>query len=215
MHEGLWTALSRRAPAVRGLLLDYGCGGRPYEHLFSHCTSYIGADRAQNEMADLHYAPGAPLPLCDASVDAVLSTQVLEHVREPRQYLDECRRVLKPGGRLLLSTHGFWVWHGPGDWHRWTHEGLISEIESAGLRVVDLDAICVSKAFLLQFLNLTVFSRLLNYRLTSAAGSSLIAITNVVGRLFPGEILSSSAMQGTHLPFCYLAVAVRDGASTS
>lgn len=210
MHKGLSEALSRRVEDVRGDVLDYGCGEMPYRSLFAHCTSYTGADIASNPNADVIYELDAPLPLGDGSVDAVLSTQVLEHVKDPGLYLAECRRVLRPRGRLLLSTPGFWMWHGPGDWRRWTHEGLIYDVESAGFRVLDLDAICIVRAFFLQFMNATVFSRLVQHSLTYPVGAALVAITNAMGTLFPREILSASAKETTHLGFDYLVTALRE-----
>jgi hypothetical protein len=66
----------------------------------------------------------------------VLSTQVLEHVIDVDGYLAECRRLLKPGGLLLLSTHGFWTYHPyPADMRRWTCRGLQMEIEKHGFAV--------------------------------------------------------------------------------
>ena len=207
MLRGLSKALNRWAGQIRGDVLDYGCGGMPYRRFFTHCTSYVGADFASNCDADMLLEPGKPLPLDSSSVDAVISTQVLEHVRDPGPYLAECRRVLRPEGWLLLSTHGFYTWHGPGDWRRWTHEGLIYDIESAGFQVLDLDAICVQRAFFLQFMNHTVFSRLLNHSLTSPLGTLLVSATNALGSLFPSEILARSVREGTHLGFCYVIVA--------
>jgi SAM-dependent methyltransferase len=55
--------------------------------------------RARFEKADL-----LALPFDDASFDAVVSFQVIEHVSAPREFLAECARVLRPGGRLILST---------------------------------------------------------------------------------------------------------------
>jgi SAM-dependent methyltransferase len=64
------------------------------------------------------------------SYDMVLSTQVLEHVSSPQAYLREAFRVLKPGGVLLLSTHGVYPDHGcPFDYWRWTADGLTLELE--------------------------------------------------------------------------------------
>jgi SAM-dependent methyltransferase len=76
------------------------------------------------------------------SVDVVVSTQVLEHVADPAVYLAECARVTKPGGRLLLSTHGFMVWHpDPVDHWRWTCSGLQEQVRRAGFRVVHFEGI--------------------------------------------------------------------------
>jgi len=63
--------------------------------------------------------------LADASIDVVLCTQVLEHIPEPVAVVAEIRRVLKPGGRLLLSVPSIFPQHGsPGDYWRYMPQGL-------------------------------------------------------------------------------------------
>jgi SAM-dependent methyltransferase len=47
---------------------------------------------------------GWSLPLADGSVDVLLSLEVIEHLHDPDLLLDEARRVLRPGGALVLST---------------------------------------------------------------------------------------------------------------
>jgi SAM-dependent methyltransferase len=87
---------------------------------------------------DVDYRIGADQLIAERSAyfDAVLSTQVLEHVSQPELYLAECHRLLRPGGRLILSTHGIFEEHGvPYDFHRWTAEGLKSEVIRAGFDV--------------------------------------------------------------------------------
>ncbi len=65
----------------------------------------------------------------------MLSTQVLEHVTDPRLYLAECHRVLRPGGPLLLSTHGIMVYHpDPVDYWRWTGAGLQRAVTAGRVR---------------------------------------------------------------------------------
>ncbi len=106
-------------------LLDVGCGEKPYRPLFApYVSSYIGVDPVENPVAELR-GPIEKLPVDDASFDVVLCAQVLEHVDDPAKGLAELHRVLAPGGRILLSTHGAMVYHpAPVDYWRWTHAGL-------------------------------------------------------------------------------------------
>jgi SAM-dependent methyltransferase len=110
---------------VRGLrVLDVGCGDRPYESLLRDAAEIVGFDVPANPHADLHGYVDA-IPADEASFDIVLCLQVLEHVPDPAAAVRELRRVVRPGGRVLLSTHGIYPYHpNPDDPWRWTHEGL-------------------------------------------------------------------------------------------
>jgi SAM-dependent methyltransferase len=127
-------ALAEAAQGRSGDWLDYGSGASPYRSLFPSCR-YTRADIAGDNL-DYVIVPGVPLPAPDASFDGILSTQVLEHISEPAAYLADCRRLLRPGGALLLTTHGTWKEHGvPYDYRRWTTYGLEMELEQAGFAV--------------------------------------------------------------------------------
>jgi SAM-dependent methyltransferase len=135
--------LARELPAGPGCrILDYGCADQPYRRFFGAGVDYVGADLPGNPDAAVIIGSDGTLPLPDASVDAVLSTQVLEHVTDPALYLAECARVLRPGGRVLLSTHGLMVYHpDPIDYWRWTSAGLRHQVERAGLEVLRFEGI--------------------------------------------------------------------------
>ena len=106
-------------------LLDVGCGEMPYLALFQpHVREVVGLDAVPNPRASL-VGPIEAIPAPDASFDVVLCAQVLEHVDDPAQGIRELARVTRPGGRVLLSTHGAMVYHpNPVDLWRWTGAGL-------------------------------------------------------------------------------------------
>jgi SAM-dependent methyltransferase len=120
--------------------LDLGCGAMPYAPLFAaRGVHYRGADL---EGAEILVDADGRVPLPDASVDLLLSFQVLEHVRDLDAYLGEARRLLKPGGHLILSTHGNWLYHPhPEDHRRWTAQGLRHDIESRGFEMGECKAL--------------------------------------------------------------------------
>jgi SAM-dependent methyltransferase len=100
-------------------VLDLGCGdGRFTGELASAGASVVGVDVAEAALArardsqpglDFRLAPvDGPLPLEDNSFDLVWASEVIEHVADTARWLSEVRRVLVPGGRLVLTTpaHG-------------------------------------------------------------------------------------------------------------
>jgi SAM-dependent methyltransferase len=131
---------SCEAISAGSLVLDAGAGEGQYRRYLPHAR-YIGVDLAVGDVqwnysgldavSDL-----ARLPFEANTFDAVLCTQVLEHVREPQQVLCEISRALKPGGRLYLSTPQSSHQHQkPYDYYRYTSFGLRYLLERAGLAV--------------------------------------------------------------------------------
>lgn len=131
----LLLALKRVRPVHAERVLDFGCGGSPYRDLFS-ANVYHRADFHGFADLDFEFGEDSVIPAPDGNYDLVLSTQVLEHVREPARYLAECQRLLRSDGRLILSTHGIYEDHGcPYDFQRWTADGLRLAVERSGLQV--------------------------------------------------------------------------------
>src|SRR4051794_12715534 len=78
-----------------GRVLDYGCADMPYRRFFSESADFVPADLPGNPNAQVEIRPDGTLPVEDNGFDAVMSTQVLEHVGDPATYLNECERVLR------------------------------------------------------------------------------------------------------------------------
>jgi len=125
------------APEAR--VLDAGAGEGQYKPDFAH-IHYIGVDLA---VGDTRWDYGdldatcdlVCLPFAQDTFDAVICTQVLEHVPEPLWVLQEICRVLRPGGRLFLSAPQSWPQHQkPHDFYRYTSFGMRHLLERAGLR---------------------------------------------------------------------------------
>jgi SAM-dependent methyltransferase len=126
-------------------VLDYGCGSGYGSALIAETAARVtGVDVAEDAVAfardrfkrdNLDYrrvAPDGPLPFEDAAFDTVLSFQVLEHIADPSLYLSEIRRVLTPGGRLVLATPDRSTRLLPlqRPWNRWhVHEYGAAELE--------------------------------------------------------------------------------------
>jgi SAM-dependent methyltransferase len=194
LPEGL-ERLARELPVPPGgRVLDYGCADVPYRRLFPADADYVAADLPGNPDATLALRADGTVPLEDASVDAVISTQVLEHVTDPRRYLDECFRVLRPGGRLLLSTHGLMVYHpDPDDFWRWTGAGLRRAVGEARFEIVRFEGIMGLAATGLQLLQDGVYWRLPR-PLRPALALCLQSLARLADRFESAESRAANAM---------------------
>jgi SAM-dependent methyltransferase len=134
-------------PNLKGTLVDVGCGAQPYRKLVSRNATYIGIDSVAAKEAfgyetpDTRYYDGFTWPLDDASVDVVLSTETLEHVPEPENFLREALRVLRPGGTLILTVPFAARWHFiPFDFWRFTPSGIERLFTQGGFSDTDVYA---------------------------------------------------------------------------
>lgn len=117
--------------SLGGRILDCGGGASPYAGLLGASARVINIDMALK--ADTHVvADGHDLPFPGGSIDAVILTNVLEHVREPQRLLAELARVLVDGGQLILVVPFLFKIHpDPEDHWRFTAQALRRMLEPA------------------------------------------------------------------------------------
>lgn len=125
-------------------LLDAGAGEGHYRKFFSHCdykSADLGVGDSRWVYDDLDYvAPLDALPVADETFDAVLCTQVLEHLERPFESVREFYRVLRPGGKLYLTAPMSHAEHQtPYDFFRYTSYGLRSILKGAGFEDVRVE----------------------------------------------------------------------------
>lgn len=124
------------------MILDVGCGLKPYQPYFRNVDMYIGIDKAiltENLKANDVSAVAEGIPFRDDSFNIVVCTQVLEHMTFPEKGLKEMHRVVKTKGKLIISTHGIWVeGHETPDLWRWTAEGLRRMLCLSGFRIQEV-----------------------------------------------------------------------------
>ncbi|MCI5140299.1 MAG: class I SAM-dependent methyltransferase [Candidatus Electrothrix sp. ATG1] len=134
--------LGKSLPAGSSIL-DAGAGESVYKKEFSHCD-YKSIDLAVGETdwnySNLDYiAPLHDMPIENNAFDAILCTQVLEHLEWPRESVKEMYRVLKPGGRLYITVPMAQNEHQtPYDFYRYTSYGIKSICSNAGFREISV-----------------------------------------------------------------------------
>ena len=123
-------AAGRYGVELAGVLLDIGCNDGVLTQQYRKCgpRKVIGVDVDETAIRRARIAPasegieflafdGRTLPLADSSVDTIVSYDVFEHIPKPIPLLRECKRVLRPGGRMLIGT---WGWRHPFAPHLWS-----------------------------------------------------------------------------------------------
>lgn len=118
-HDYDFEALALIAECRDGLVLDCGAGLR-----HTYYRNVVNCEIVAYDTTDV-LAAAERLPFADACFDAVLSLNVLEHVKDPFQAARELLRVLKPGGRLMCVAPFLQPLHGyPHHYYNMTRKGL-------------------------------------------------------------------------------------------
>ena len=131
-------------------VLDIGSGAGNMAHHLAHYGQVIGLDYlsrplavAQARALDVCQGAGDALPFGDNTFDLVALLDTVEHIPDEFGVFAECRRVLKPGGKLIVTVPAFmWLWSYNDEINahqrRYTAPELRQKLEISGLRVTRL-----------------------------------------------------------------------------
>ena len=115
IHQRLLKGYYLAQTYIHGNILEIGCGqGRGIDLLAPASDQYTALDKIQKIINDLqltypeiHFIQADIPPMSmleDNQYDVVISFQVIEHIKEDKAYLEEIHRVLKPGGKAIITT---------------------------------------------------------------------------------------------------------------
>lgn len=123
----IYKDIKNTIPAYKGNVLDVGCGQSPYKYLLdANATKYFGidivdADKFDYNNKDITPFNGEDIPFEDNKFDAVICTEVLEHVYNYPKLISEMHRVMKPGATGIVTIPWSARYHYmPWDFFRYT-----------------------------------------------------------------------------------------------
>ena len=141
IRRGLFKKIKLLSPSLSGKLMDFGSGSKPYRNLF-HVEQYIGVDIETSghdhthEEIDVFY-DGKTIPFPDQHFDSIFSSEVFEHIFNLDAILNELNRVLKPGGKMLITIPFVWDEHEiPYDFARYTSFGIQHILKEKGFTIL-------------------------------------------------------------------------------
>ena len=133
LHQRLLKAYHAATPFVQGDVLELGCGeGRGINIVAQNAVSYLALDKipeVTNTLSErfpnqnFEQAVFPPMDLADESFDTIVSFQVIEHIKDDRLFLKEIARLLRPGGRAVISTPNNKMTLSRNPWHAREYTG--------------------------------------------------------------------------------------------
>lgn len=115
-HERLHQYILSQIPSDAGWILDTGCGGgwlaKALQHRNKHVISMDISDinpikATKNAPYPTHFGLVADvfeLPLKDQSIDCIIASEIIEHVPDPKRFLESLFAALRPGGKIIVTT---------------------------------------------------------------------------------------------------------------
>jgi len=128
---------------VRGRLLDLGCGKVPlYSAYAPYASEIVCVDWTPGEHIDLECDLSQPLSFESSRFDTIILSDVLEHIPEPRLLWSEMKRVLAPGGKIIMNVPFYYLVHEhPHDYYRYTNFALERFVKINEMALVRMSAV--------------------------------------------------------------------------
>ena len=193
LRKGLLKGIKKNKGYIKGIVLDFGCGNKPYKDLFNF-ENYIGLDIEKsghghtNENIDIFY-DGKKIPFKDEYFDSIFSSEVLEHVENLNEILEEIYRVLKRDSYALITSPFIWDEHEvPYDFVRFTSFGINSLFEKHNFKVINIDKSTNNVETIFQMINAYIYQYILpkNKYWKFILTILLISPLNILGLLLSG-----------------------------
>jgi SAM-dependent methyltransferase len=193
---------------AHGILLDLGCGKVPlYEAYRPYVEDNICVDWEnslhRNEFLDMTADLNFPLEMPDNSYDTIILSDVLEHIKKPRQLWEEMARVLKKEGILILNVPFFyWLHEEPYDYFRYTKYALTAMAEEVGFEIIEIEPIGGAPEVLADIIAKTI-------KMAPLIGKPLSVLVQYLTWLFVRTSFGSKVSRGTsnQFPLAYGMVA--------
>ena len=141
-RSAMYLNVKKLSAHVKSRTLDVGCGSKPYAHLFKNVTDYVGMDIEKSGHHHTHshidvFYDGKIFPFEENSFDSLVFFEVLEHVFNPDEFLNQITKAVKPGGQCLITIPFMWGEHEqPYDYARYSSFGLKHLFDKHGLEIV-------------------------------------------------------------------------------
>ena len=136
-------------------LLEIGCGPFGIIHFVETNGLKVGVDPLAHKLVGMGFgnskrvthiaAIGEKLPFSNEAFDIIICFNVLDHVAEPKQLLEECKRVIRPGGILILNVNvlpqylrtlrPIFGWLDHPHPHHWSFHQIIYMLDLAGYEI--------------------------------------------------------------------------------
>jgi len=164
-RRGLYLNIKSLSHHISGKILDVGCGKKPYQNLFQY-SQYVGLeyDTPQNrasKKADFFY-DGKTFPFVNAEFDNIICNEVLEHVFNPKDFLSEIIRILKPGGLMLMTVPFVWDEHEqPYDYARYSSFGLKHLLQENGFQIIEQRKSVDDVGVIFQLINAYIYKKII------------------------------------------------------